>query len=146
MLVGMPSLSAITGCVGDQTGLSMNAGVHCWAEPAAPNAGGSGIPVAVCVEVAPCLSEMRHQPGWATVDVTCTGIVWPGWKFVTTFEADVPVVASFPHGALFCGVPSEVCVHQLVGELSMKCACANVGANRLKPPTETARATRSLSM
>src|SRR5262245_63024811 len=64
---GKPSLSASTGCVVDQTGLSMNAGVHCCAEPAAPSVGGSGKAAAVCVEVAPCLSEIRYQPGWATV-------------------------------------------------------------------------------
>jgi hypothetical protein len=72
MLVGMPSLSASTGCVVDQTGLSMKAGVHCPDEPAAPSVGGSGSDVAVCVELAPCLSEMRYQPGWAMVAVTWT--------------------------------------------------------------------------
>ncbi len=60
---GSPSLSASTGCVGDQTGLSMNAGVHCWAEPEAPSVGGSGNAAIVCVALAPCFSEMRYQPG-----------------------------------------------------------------------------------
>jgi hypothetical protein len=132
--------------VGDQTGLFMNAGVHCWAEFGAPNSGGSGNAVAVCVELAPCLSEMRHQPGWAMVAVTWTDTVCPGWKFVTTFDADWPVAASFPHGAIFWGVPSAACVHQLVGELSMKCASARAGAKTLNPPMETAKTTLSLGM
>ena len=63
----------------------MNAGVHCCAEPAAPSVAGSGNPAAVCVELAPCLSEMRYQPGWATVAVTVTETVCP--TLVTTFDA-----------------------------------------------------------
>jgi hypothetical protein len=105
---GKPSLSASTGCVGDQTGLSMNAGVHCWADPAAPSVGGSGSDVAVCVELAPCLSEILYQPGWAIVAMTWTGTVCPGWTVVTIPEAVVPVAASFPHGCVFCGDPSDV--------------------------------------
>src|SRR5436309_886229 len=89
---GTPNLSASTGWVGDHTGLSMNAGVHCFAVPAAPRVGGSGKVEAVCVELAPCLSEMRYHPGCATVACTVTATVCPACTLFTTFDAIVPAV------------------------------------------------------
>jgi hypothetical protein len=62
------SPSARTGCVGDQTGFIMIAGVQF-----VPAIGtGSGRVVNVWVELAPSCNAMRHQPGCAIVDVTET--------------------------------------------------------------------------
>jgi len=65
--------SARIGCVGDQTGLLMMAGVQF--VPAI--ACGSGSDCSVWLELDPCTSAMRNQPGWAMVTLTFTVMLSP---------------------------------------------------------------------
>jgi hypothetical protein len=123
----------------------MNAGVHCSAVLAAPNGVGSGNAAAVCMELRPSLSEIRHHPGCGTVDATVTETGCPGWNTFTVPVAEVPVDASFPQGGVFCGDPSPSWVHQFVGALSMKCASAADDAETMKPPSTVDTASRSSS-
>jgi hypothetical protein len=142
-LAGMPKPSANTGWVRDQTGFLMIGGVHVVAC-------GSGIVVAVCVELAPSWNAIRHQPVWATVAVTDTVICWPGWTTVTA-PVGVPVTSAKVPGPVgqagfFCGPPDESCDSNDAGELSRKCASTPADASRLMAPMEIAAATSSLRM
>ena len=98
---GRPNLSARTGCVGDQTGLSMKAGVHCFAEPAAPSVGGRE--ARHRLRRAGALLERDAVP--AGMSDCCRDLhgnrLSRGCTLVTTAEAAVPVVFSFPHGGVF---------------------------------------------
>jgi hypothetical protein len=108
MAAPLGSPSPMTGCVVDQTGLVISAGVQF--VPAC--AFGSGSEVIDCVELAPSTSDTRYQPGWATVAVTDTMSVCPDWTTVTV-PVGVPGVADSrlafgvaAQGPFFCGLPT----------------------------------------
>jgi hypothetical protein len=102
------TLSAMTGWVGDQTGLLMIVGVHVVV------IGGSLSVMTVCEALGPCTRATRNQPVCAMVTVTVIETVAPGLiPPLTTWVGTAAPVGSSPatpiasHGAIFCGDPSE---------------------------------------
>jgi hypothetical protein len=137
--------SARTGCVVDQTGLVIIAGVHC-----ATVCGGSGRVVSVWLALFPWCSEIRYHPGCGTVAVTETEtmrlagtdvIMFVG---VPTGSPNVPPFAA--QGPSFWGPPVESCDIQLAGAVSLKCARAAAGANIAIVPSVAATVAFSLGI
>jgi hypothetical protein len=105
------TLSAITGCVGDQTGFVRGTVVEHAAVVAVAGVGsGSGMVVIVCVALAPFTSATRYHPVCGTVTVTVTETVAPGsippltmWVGSNTVVGGSPLPRVAAHGPAFCG-------------------------------------------